>query len=201
MVGPILLLTVLCATMAVLPSFGLNLLDGALLQILGSRTAAEIEALVVPGESVVPVGTANAWLLGAIGVTGLLLAALTRKSIDAQGATWGCGFNQPSVRMQYTGRSFAQLLADHLLPRFLRPRATIKRPAGLFPAQGEFTGRSPDPFTERGYEPFFAHWARGFAWLRILQQGQVNSYLTYIVMTVVLMLAWLSLRAWWMESV
>ena len=34
------------------------------------------------------------------------------------------GMSSRRVRMQYTGRSFAEMIAEHLLPRFLRPRTT-----------------------------------------------------------------------------
>ena len=49
----------------------------------------------------------------------------------AEGPTWGCGYLMPTVRMQYTGRSFAEMIAEHLLPRFLRPRTTRQAPRGL----------------------------------------------------------------------
>ena len=57
----------------------------------------------------------------------------SRKAARAEGPTWGCGYVKPTVRMQYTGRSFAEMIAEHLLPRFLRPRTTRQRPAGLVP--------------------------------------------------------------------
>ena len=180
-----------------MPSCGVNLLGWPLVQVLGNRDAAGLDALVGVEESVVPVGMMNAGLLGLIGVISVLLAVVLRRSQPAEGPTWGCGYTQPSARIQYTGRSFAEFLAKHFLPRFLRPRSARKAPEGLFPAPGEFAAESPDPFSEKGYEPFFARWARRFAWLRILQQGQVNIYLAYIVLTVVLALAWMSLRSWW----
>ena len=38
---------------------------------------------------------------------------------------------------------------------------------------------------------------RRFTHLRILQQGKVHVYLVYIMLMVVLALAWASLRTWW----
>ena len=92
--------------------------------------------------------------------------------------------------MQYTGRSFAEMIAEHLLPRFLRPRTTRQAPRGMFPAQGSFGSACPDPVSEWLYEPFFRRWADRFSRLRILQQGKVHVYLVYMVLTVVLALAW-----------
>jgi hypothetical protein len=96
--------------------------------------------------------------------------------------------------MQYTGRSFAEMMAERLLPRPLRPRTSRRPPRGLFPAEGDFGSDCPDPLAERLYEPFFRRWADRFARLRILQQGRVNVYLLYVVLTVVLALTWVSVR-------
>ena len=63
--------------------------------------------------------------------------------------------NRPTVRIQYTGRSFAEMLAERLLPRFLRPRTNRHAPRGLFPSQSEFGSECPDPFTKKVYDPLF----------------------------------------------
>ena len=60
----------------------------------------------------------------------------------AEGPTWGCGYLMPTVRMQYTGRSFAEMIAEHLLPRFLRPRTTCQAPRGVFPSESELRGQT-----------------------------------------------------------
>jgi hypothetical protein len=92
------------------------------------------------------------------------------------------------------------MTAEHLLPRFLRPRTQKHRPRGLFPSRSDFGSECPDPITKRIYEPLFERWAERFSRLRILQQGKVHVYLLYIVVTVVLALAWVSLRTWWVVT-
>ncbi len=64
----------------------------------------------------------------------------------------------------------------------------------MFPAQSSFGSSCPDPVTERLYEPLFRRSADRFSRLRILQQGKVHVYLVYMVLTVVLALAWVSIR-------
>ena len=91
------------------------------------------------------------------------------------------------------GRSFAEMMAEHLLPRFLRPRTTGRPPAACFLPRVS-SGRLPRPVSEKVYEPFFRRWADRFSRLRILQQGKVHVYLVYIVLMVVLALAWVSIR-------
>jgi hypothetical protein len=102
--------------------------------------------------------------------------------------------------MQYTGRSFAEMFAEHLLPRFLRPRTSRQAPRGLFPAKGSFRSESPDPVSAKVYEPFLRSWAERCSRLRVLQQGRVEVYLVYMLFMVVLALAWVSLRGWWSAS-
>jgi hypothetical protein len=102
--------------------------------------------------------------------------------------------------MQYTGGSFAEMIAEHLLPRLLRPRTNRHAPSGLFPSASDFGTERPDPISDRVYDPFFRRWADRFSRVRILQQGKVNVYLIYIVFMVVLALAWVAFRGYWSAS-
>jgi hydrogenase-4 component B len=125
-----------------------------------------------------------------------MLLAGSRKAARPLVPTWGCGFAKPTAKMQYNGRSFAEMIAGHLLPRFLRPRTSKQGPVGLFPEKSGFEAKCPDPVSEKMYEPFLRRWAERFSRLRILQQGNVNIYLLYIVVLVVLALAWVPIRRW-----
>jgi hypothetical protein len=104
---------------------------------------------------------------------------------------------RPTARIQYTGRSFAEMLTDLVLPRFLRPRTRRPPPLGLFPQPSSFAADVDDPVCEKAYEPFFRRCAERFAWLHGLQQGKVHVYLVYIVAVVIAALAWMSARQWW----
>ena len=109
--------------------------------------------------------------------------------------TWGCGYVCPNARMQYTSRSFGELMAN-LLPRPLRPRVRLRHLKGLFPARSKFQAESPDPVRRSVYEPLFARLANRCVQLRVLQQGQTHLYLAYIIVTVVVGLSWASAWAW-----
>jgi NADH:ubiquinone oxidoreductase subunit 5 (subunit L)/multisubunit Na+/H+ antiporter MnhA subunit len=195
MIGPICVLVLLCLTAALLPHSVINLTSATLNQMLGpdaSQAWRDLQATDVP---VVMVGKINAWVLVGTSAIGGLLLALTRKVLPSHAPTWGCGFVKPTQRMQYTGKSFAELGAEHLLPRLLRPHTKQTLPRGLFPSEEEFTSECPDPITQRVYLPLFDRWADRFARLRILQQGKMHIYLVYIMLTVVLALAWASLHS------
>jgi formate hydrogenlyase subunit 3/multisubunit Na+/H+ antiporter MnhD subunit len=200
LVGPMVVLAALCLTVAVVPNLVVRLLSAPLDQLLrqeAGRTLLDLEQADAP---LFTLGTANAWLLAAVGLASVALFALTRRRPQAQGPTWGCGYAKPTVRMQYTGRSFAEMMAEHLLPRLLRPRTHKQAPRGLFPTAGGFEADCPDPVREGVYEPFFRRWADRFTRLRVLQQGHVNVYVLYVLLTVMIALAWLSLRTWWGTS-
>lgn len=200
MVGPMLVLLSLCVVAALVPQTVANLPTKVLSQILDRRAVPILEELESSDAPLYILGNLNAWTLTALGFVALILAILWRRSPCEEGSTWGCGYVRPTARIQYTGRSFAELFAEHLLPRFLRPHTTRHAPQGLFPTSGDFDSTCSDPISAKVYEPFFRRWAERFARLRILQQGQVHAYLLYIVLTVVFALTWVSLRMWWAAS-
>jgi len=200
MLGPMLVLVFLCLTVAVIPQAVAGLLLGALSQLLGPDAVQGLLDLESSEAPLHIVGNLNAVMLVAIAGLTVLLLAWARHARHADGPTWGCGYVKPTERMQYTGRSFAELLAEHLLPRFLRPHTKRRAPRSLFPAKSDFWSECPDPVSEKVYEPFFRRWADRFSRLRILQQGEIHLYLLYIVLMVVLALAWISLQTWWAAS-
>jgi NADH:ubiquinone oxidoreductase subunit 5 (subunit L)/multisubunit Na+/H+ antiporter MnhA subunit len=195
MLGPMAVLVFLCLVVAVAPQRVVGLMPGVLNQVLGRADAGHDLLALESSESPLQiVGNINAWTLIACGTVALALLALLRRAVQAEGSTWGCGYIEPTARIQYTGRSFAEMTTEHLLPGFLRPRTTRHAPRGVFPSRSDFGSECPDPVTVRMYEPFFRGWAERFSRLRVLQQGKVQVYLVYIVLTVVLALAWVSVR-------
>jgi NADH:ubiquinone oxidoreductase subunit 5 (subunit L)/multisubunit Na+/H+ antiporter MnhA subunit len=195
MVGPMLVLLLACFAIAVYPRLLAGLTAGVHAQLLPAGVVPlNWQAYTAPVDTL---GIINLWALVALVLTAGGLLALTRTTVRADAPTWGCGYLRPSSRMQYTGRSFAEMLAEHLLPEFLRPRTSSRLPQGLFPNQGAFAAECEDPLREKFYEPLFARWGNRFSRLRVLQQGKIHVYLVYIVFMVVVALSWVSVRAWW----
>lgn len=145
--------------------------------------------------SLTPVGHVSLGLWGATLVVVLWSLRVASRRRWRDDATWGCGYAAPTARMQYTGRSFAQLL-DGLMPGFLRARLTIVRPQGLFPAPGSLTSEIADPVTRGVYEPAIKRIGDRFATIRYLQQGALHLYLLYVLIAVVVGLAWASFDGW-----
>jgi formate hydrogenlyase subunit 3/multisubunit Na+/H+ antiporter MnhD subunit len=159
---------------------------------LGGPATAEALAAVTRSTTIIGAAAITIWIALAVVGAILVLRARTR----AQDQTWGCGYAAPTARMQYTGRSFSEMLAERLLPAPLRPRVDERPPEAIFPRQGELSSDTIDPFTRGLYQPFLARWADRFARLRWLQQGILHIYILYILVVLVIALGWTSLRAW-----
>jgi hypothetical protein len=124
-------------------------------------------------------------------LTGLVLLRrnlLARRRVGAD-VTWGCGYAQPTARMQYTASSFAQPLTDLFRP-LLGTKIKVAPPRGIFPPAAALKTTTPDISHEEVYRPMFE---RGEAWLsrlRWLQHGKVQLYVLYIAVTLIVLLIW-----------
>jgi hydrogenase-4 component B len=129
-------------------------------------------------------------LLAAVGGVAVLYALLLRRSPVASAPTWGCGYAAPTRRMQYTASSFAALLVA-LFDWALRSSRQRPRNLPLFPSPRErFHSEVPDAVLDRGVLPVFRFGAGLCTRLRVFQQGQIQLYLLYIFVILVLLLLW-----------
>lgn len=193
LVGPQVVLVLLCLAVAIWPHQAARLLSPAIGQILGAaagETLFSAEALAPLSK----LATINIATLASIGAVAMGLMFAGRQARRAKRGTWGCAYPRPSSRMQYTGSSFAAYAADRLLPRPLQSRVKRTDVRGLFPEPAEFASRCPDVLEENVYEPLFHRVADLFSRLRFLQQGSIRVYLVYMLLAVVAALAWVQLR-------
>jgi formate hydrogenlyase subunit 3/multisubunit Na+/H+ antiporter MnhD subunit len=114
--------------------------------------------------------------------------ALSNRSVSTN-VTWDCGYAKPSRRMQYTASSFAQPLTD-TFDLLLQTRRHVIAPQGFFPKEASLATETPDPCQEYIYRPLFGAIGRDLLLLRPLQQGQVQLYILYIAVTLLLLLLW-----------
>ena len=112
---------------------------------------------------------------------------LYRNKTITHGGTWGCGFTQPTVKMQYTGSSYAASILD-----FFRPVAPLEEDhppiQGLFPKQTRYAGHIHD-IAERYLKrvtvyPVMAMFDR----LRWIQHGDIHLYISYILVAIIVLL-------------
>jgi NADH:ubiquinone oxidoreductase subunit 5 (subunit L)/multisubunit Na+/H+ antiporter MnhA subunit len=191
MVAPLALLAGACGGMALFARYLVPLLESVTAQVLGAPLDLAPAARWLGGIAAI---SAAIWVAIGAGTGVLLFLLRSRRATDD---TWGCGYIAPTSRMQYTARSFAEILAEHLLPPPLRTRVATKAPRAIFAEPTRISSDATDPVTRSVYEPFFGTWASRFARLRWLQQGSLHVYLVYILAAVTSALAWTSLRRLW----
>jgi hydrogenase-4 component B len=106
------------------------------------------------------------------------------------GGTWGCGFTQPTVRMQYTGTSYAYEMVE-----FFNPFVPIKNAYSgikkIFPGQTTWHSEVND-IAETAYQrylitPMFSLIAK----LKWIQHGNIQLYIAYIIIAIIVLLLFL----------
>ena len=128
-------------------------------------------------------------LTAAIAALLALRAGILRHRPVRDGLTWDCGYVQPTARMQYTGSSYVEPLTMLFQP-LLRIKASLEAPRGLFPAAARLSTFTPSLFRTFLYEPAFDRLRAALQRIKWLQHGRLQLYVLYIVVTLVLLLAW-----------
>ena len=126
-------------------------------------------------------------LLGLCLVVYLARQFLSRNKPAGTGATWGCGFTQPTTRMQYTATSYARSMVE-----FHRPLVTVqtKYPGikAIFPGTTAHESKVAD-VAEIGLHRTLTRpliWAANK--LHWIQHGRIQLYIAYIILTIVVLL-------------
>jgi formate hydrogenlyase subunit 3/multisubunit Na+/H+ antiporter MnhD subunit len=193
--GPLLLLAAGCLALGVFPAEALGLAAPAIAQASGMAPERLLALLAGPSRSLaLPMRVALAALAAAAALLWLWRSRLLAGRSAPRADTWGCGFTRPSPRMQYTGSSYSQLAAS-LVPRLLSARGRAVPPRGLFPGPSRLSFLREDPARRRIFDPLFAAAGERFQALRRFQTGKLHLQLLYTVVTLVVLVLFLVLRA------
>ncbi|MGD0745645.1 MAG: proton-conducting transporter membrane subunit [Verrucomicrobiota bacterium] len=186
---PMLALAAGCALIGLFAPVAVGSLQTVLESVTGQRPE-------VVGENLAVATGPLAFVVIGIGAVLLLLLAfillrrglLTGRRVET-GVTWGCGYAQPTARMQYTASSFAQPLMDLFRP-VLGTKKRITPPRGFFPAEAALKTETPDISHEEMYRPMFERVNEWLSQLRWLQHGKVQLYVLYLAVTLIVLLVW-----------
>jgi formate hydrogenlyase subunit 3/multisubunit Na+/H+ antiporter MnhD subunit len=183
MLVPMLAGATACVAIGLWPGGALRLVSPAA-SLLGGGSAPD----GLPGSlaSISRLGFVLAALFAGIVLVRFLL--LRRRDVRA-GATWGCGYEAPTARMQYTGASFSALLLGPF-GAWLDLRVRRRGPEGYFPREASFEEHTGDPAGERLLVPATRQVVGVLSRLRAIQQGRVQLYLAYIFATLIALLLW-----------
>lgn len=180
MLAPMVALAACCALIGLAPALVAPALDSA-------AAAFGVRGRIAAAAPLGKIAWAAGALVAAMAAAGLVLARRVRAA--ARGPTWDCGYAAPDARMQYTASSFAQQLVG-VFAFALRPERHAPRLAGPFPARASCHGEVPDAVLDRLVLPSARALGRAFVSLRFIQAGNVQAYLAYILLTLVLLLVW-----------
>jgi len=127
--------------------------------------------------------------LGLVAVLFVLRKVLLGGREVTQSGTWGCGYAAPTARMQYTGSSFSDPL---LIPFELVLPATeiAEKPQGCFPEKVTYKKHYGDMVVEKFLPPISRWIMAALAGFRIIQQGRLQLYFLYILVTLMILLVW-----------
>jgi hypothetical protein len=185
-------LAAVCALVGLLPAAWLPGL---------TRAAAGWSGLQAEDVAGLPAQAArSAWRISLVALALLLAVGLLawwrdRRLGRAQptAPTWGCGFDRPTSRMQYTGSSFAAELVLRFGWVFF-PRIRVEPPVGYFPRRAAFDSHVPDTVLELAIVPALASGSRLADRLRGQFGGRVQAKVLLLLVGVLGLLAWLALR-------
>lgn len=186
-----LVLSILCFCIGLCPAPFIQTACAALRDISPLSAIAATSALT-PGELLAGISrnlTLIAWLFLALflGLIGLRRLAYRHKPVQ-RAATWGCGFSQGNSRIQYSGSSYAMSLVHFFRPLVLSRSQSTGLAGKILPASAEYTSKTED-LAEAGLDRLVS---RPVLWLarklRWIQHGRIQSYIAYIVLTIIVVL-------------
>jgi hydrogenase-4 component B len=118
----------------------------------------------------------------------ILRTAVLRGRPISTAPTWGCGYAEPTPRMQYTASSFVDpVLAPFTL--LFRREVHDAPPEGPFPLHAAHDEHLGD-HAEHVLVSTVRRFADALSRLEFLQRGRVQLYLAYVLATLVLLLVW-----------
>lgn len=186
---PMFFLSAVCVVIGLFPVVFVRVLGTVLSVVTGmgeEKILSNIETVGTPLTAIMM----SSWMfiLSALAVLTLRKVLLSGRSVT-RAVTWDCGYLRPSPRMQYTSSSFAQPVTK-MFNFILRTKCRLLGPQPVFPRKASFETETPDVFKKNLYEPAFKGVDRAFLKLGWIQQGRLQYYVMYILVTLIILLIW-----------
>nr|MBI3612422.1 hydrogenase 4 subunit B [Nitrospirota bacterium] len=191
------ILAAACASLGLAPMVVVPLLD----RVTGPLTGVSIEGrvLALDGWAVAPTNVefssistpAIAVMLGSLAGLGLLLAWIFGGRLKTRAyKTWGCGITL-TPRMEYTATGFVQPI-KRVFSTLYRPTVKLETEfldeSRYFAKHRRFEFHIEPVFQKYLYDPVVLFFSAAAGRLRIIQTGNLNLYLAYIFVTLILLL-------------
>lgn len=180
---PMILLAAACMVIGIFPEPFVMAVFQGLKSIKSLHLVGVEEIAVITGN----LAFAARLFLGVFVLSVLIRKIFYLKKDITEGPTWGCGFTQPTVKMQYTGTSYAMSIVDFFRP-FVHIRTNYSGISRIFPGRTTYETRVDDiaetTLMDRIVSPVLYLLAK----LRWIQHGHIQLYIGYIVVTIVVLL-------------
>jgi hydrogenase-4 component B len=184
MLVPLLILAAACIGVGVFPAFFMGMAFKAVGALGLGLGQVPLEPIISLSANITRAALMVLALL--VGLALLRQLLYWGKPVDRSG-TWGCGFTQPTVRMQYTGSSYAESILA-----FFRPVAPLSEDhppiRGLFPATTHYQSEVHDVAELQMGRVVVNPVVWFFDRLRWLQHGDIHLYIGYILLAIVVLL-------------
>lgn len=192
---PLVILAACCLAVGLFGFLIVRAFPAVLLDLFDRAGKIGLDQLAIQAEALTASGYLKAVAVGALAILALagLIALLRSRLLSGreigETGTWDCGYSRPTARMQYTASSFAQPILD-FFNVFQSGWKRLKAPKGYFPETASFETEALDTSREKVYRPIFETVERLLSKLRVMQQGRIQLYVLYIVLTLVFLIAW-----------
>jgi len=184
MLVPMLVLAAACIVIGVFPTFFMTMALKAAASLGLGYGRIPLEPFIELTGNI----TRTAALIFAVFLLILVLRTLLyRGKTVTRSGTWGCGFTRPTVKMQYTGSSYAASILE-----FFRPVAPLAEDHSAvrerFPQKSHYHSHISDIAELHMGSVVVRPVLALFEKLRWLQHGDIHLYIGYILLAIVVLL-------------
>jgi hydrogenase-4 component B len=184
MLVPMLVLAAACIVIGVFPTFFMTMALKAVASLGLGYGRIPLEPFIEMTGNI----TRTAVLIFAVFVLILALRTLLyRGKTVTRSGTWGCGFTRPTVKMQYTGSSYAASILEFFRPvaPLTENHATVRK---RFPQKSHYHSHVHDIAELHMDKVVVRPVLALFEKLRWLQHGDIHLYVGYILLAIVVLL-------------
>lgn len=181
--APMIILAAACLIIGIFPAPFVQAVFTGLQSIKALGGSGSEELMLVTGN----LAFAARLFLGIFVFCALLRKVFYRNKEINRGPTWGCGFTQPTVRMQYTGTSYALSIIEFFTP-FVQLKTKYKGIKRIFPGRTTYETHVDDIAETALVDHIVSPVLYFLGKLRWIQHGRIQLYIAYIIVTIVVLL-------------
>ncbi|HPJ13981.1 MAG TPA: proton-conducting transporter membrane subunit [Spirochaetota bacterium] len=171
---PLITLSLISFVSGIFPQFLVKLVSRPLLDIFGMEFYASFGYISQLFEKL---SFVSILLSSAILVLCLIRYFLSKGRIRISD-TWGCGYDKPSSRIQYTGFGFSENFSSSI-SGVLQQKDKKASASGLFPREAFFAARFFDIFESKIYYPMMKYFRHALSVFSNIQMGNTQIYVLY----------------------